>query len=363
MFVKTLRTSGGFTSLTRYANFLAGFPKFIASTSSNMIAIGQDGSPYFQAYAFSSSTGFGSRYTSPATSPSFYTQDLSFNRIKTLIGIGDYSSPYVHIYPLTPGGGYGSKWANPATLPSGTGTGISFDYDTSVVAVSHNSSPNITVYPISSGSFGTKYSNPATAPNSSSGGRVKITQEYAFVGTSSGEYIYGYPFTTTTGFGTKFAAPTSPGYTPHAVDFNIATSTLVIGGIGYTNIYPITSSGFGTKYANLSGSPWGYGAKFNISGDTLFIATSISPFINAYPFSVGSGGGTKYANPATLPVDGKGSGSSSINVTYDSNAVAVNTNSSPFIYACSFTVGTGFGAKYSDPATALSFTGQGLSFN
>lgn len=364
MHVNNLKNTGGITSLTRYVNFLAGNTKFIASVPSNMLAVGQDGSPYFHAYAFSSSTGFGSRYNpGPAISPSFYAQDVSFNRIQTLIGIADYSSPYIDIYPLTPAGGYGTKWSNPPALPAGTGKAISFNYDSTAVALSHDTSPNISVYAITASAFGTKYANPASAPSSTYAGGVKISNGYVFVGTNSNEYIYGYNFTTTNGFGTKFAAPTSPGYTPYVIDFNESISTLIFGGIGFASIYPITQSGFGTKYSNLSGAPWAYGAKFNLAGNTVFIGDGLSSTekLAAYPFSTSSGGGTKYTAPSSAPA---GSVSQrSVAVTYDSNAVAILTQTAPYIYAYPFTVGTGFGSKYADPSTALSYSGTGINFN
>ena len=71
----------------------------------------------------------------------------------------------------------------------------------------------------------------------------------------------------------------------------------------YVSVYP-WSSGFGTKYANPATLPLGFGTapggiKFSPSGADLAVPHQSSPFISVYPWS--SGFGTKYANPDTLP--------------------------------------------------------------
>jgi hypothetical protein len=72
--------------------------------------------------------------------------------------------------------------------------------------------------------------------------------------------------------------------------------------------YPWSGSGFGTKYANPATLPTGNGngVAFSYNGSAIAVAHEISPFITTYPWS-GSGFGTKYANPSTLPT-GSGNG-------------------------------------------------------
>jgi hypothetical protein len=68
--------------------------------------------------------------------------------------------------------------------------------------------------------------------------------------------------------------------------------------------YQWSGSGFGTKFANPATLPVGsgYSVAFSPAGDAIAVAHNDSPFITAYPW--GNGGfGTKYANPATLPTD------------------------------------------------------------
>jgi hypothetical protein len=71
----------------------------------------------------------------------------------------------------------------------------------------------------------------------------------------------------------------------------------------FVTVYPWSSAGFGTKYADPATLPTNFGLSVAFSPDGASIATgfsSTSPYIRAYPWS-GSGFGTRYGNPATLP--------------------------------------------------------------
>ena len=72
--------------------------------------------------------------------------------------------------------------------------------------------------------------------------------------------------------------------------------------------YPWSGSGFGTKFSNPGTLPTGtgLGVAFSPSGDAIAVAHGNTPFITAYPWS-GSGFGTKFTNPGTLPA-GNGRG-------------------------------------------------------
>jgi len=71
------------------------------------------------------------------------------------------------------------------------------------------------------------------------------------------------------------------------------------------SIYPWSSGGFGTKYANPSTLPAGSadGIAFSPSGSDVGLSVNSTPFVSIYPWSSG-GFGTLYANPATLPTGG-----------------------------------------------------------
>ena len=83
------------------------------------------------------------------------------------IAIGHYDASKITTYPWS--SGFGTKYSDPATLPAGTGIGVAFKPQGDAIAVAHPGSPFITTYPWSSG-FGTKYSNPATLPGGSGRG-------------------------------------------------------------------------------------------------------------------------------------------------------------------------------------------------
>jgi hypothetical protein len=92
--------------------------------------------------------------------------------------------------------------------------------------------------------------------------------------------------------------------------------------------YPWTdASGFGTKYANPSTLPptVPQGVAFSQSGNDIAVATYGTPFITAYPFL--NGFGTKYSNPATLPAN---LGQS---VAFSNAEIFVGHDASPFLTA------------------------------
>jgi len=98
----------------------------------------------------------------------------------------------------------------------------------------------------------------------------------------------------------------------------------------YVSAYPWSGSGFGTKFANPATLPPnnGRGVAFSPAGNAIAVAHLSSPYISAYPWS-GSGFGTKFANPATLPT-GLGLG---VAFSPAGNAIAVAHDSSPYVSA------------------------------
>ena len=81
------------------------------------------------------------------------------------IAVAHSTSPYITAYPWTSGTGFGTKYSDPATLPAAACRGVAFSPDGADIAVAYSGSPFVSVYPWSSG-FGTKYSDPATLPGS-----------------------------------------------------------------------------------------------------------------------------------------------------------------------------------------------------
>jgi hypothetical protein len=127
----------------------------------------------------------------------------------------------------------------------------------------------------------------------------------------------------------------------------------------FVTAYPWSGSGFGTKFTNPGTLPTGdgYGVAFSPNGNAVAVAHQTSPRISAYPWS-GSGFGTKYTNPATLPTnDGFG-----VAFTPVGDAIAVAHGGTPFVTAYPWS-GSGFGTKFTNPATLPPDNGRGVAFS
>ncbi len=355
MTVYRFNNAGAWRFLNRYPNYLTTSDQFISDAL--YLAVGTQSSPYIQAYAFNSVTGYGTRYSNPSSSLSFYGQDVEFNNSRDVLFAADYSSPRVAAYQWSPSG-FGTKYSNPSTLPTGTGNGVSVNDSDNAVVVAHSSSPYISGYTFSyAGGFGTKYSAPASIP-AGTGRTIKLTDNYVFIGHDTTPYISAYPFNISTGFGTKYSNPsTLSSYGAGGLDYNSNNNTVAYGGIGFTFAYQWSSSGFGTKYAAPVGIGDGYGVEFNKKGDLLLIADGNSPYIKVFPWS--SGFGTKYSDPATIPPAAAAFDNSGA-ITKRGDAVAIINSTSPYIHGYPFNKTTGFGTKYANPATAFTIAQKGV---
>jgi hypothetical protein len=119
------------------------------------------------------------------------------------------------------------------------------------------------------------------------------------------------------------------------------------------------STGFGTKYADPATLPVGQGrgVAFSPNGNSIAVAHTSTPLINAYPWSAGFG--TKYADPATL----QGTNGLATAFSPSGNHIALLTFGLPYISV--YTWSAGFGTKYADPVPAPgninTFYGRGYS--
>jgi hypothetical protein len=284
--------------------------QFAFSPNGNYVAIGSTGIPYITAYPWSSS-GFGTRYSDP--SPSVTAQGasaigvaLTFSPASDAIAMAIASfSPdtFVNVYAWS-SSGFGSKYSSPSSSLLGDGRGVAFSPSGDAIAVSHGSSPYISVYPWSSATgFGTKYSNPSSSPGSA-GNNVTFSPsgDAIAVTTSSSPYISAYQWSSASGFGTKYSDPsTIPGAAGGGVAFSPLGNAIAVAGGGqppYILAYPWTySSGFGTKYTNPPESYNALSVAFNASGTALAVGINSSPGVYVYPWS-SSGFGTKYSDPS-----------------------------------------------------------------
>ena len=94
------------------------------------IAVAHNATPFVTAYPWSSSTGFGTKYTNPATLPTNTSPGVAFSPAGDAIAVAHYTSPYVSAYPWS-SSGFGTKYADPATLPTGNALAVAFAARTS----------------------------------------------------------------------------------------------------------------------------------------------------------------------------------------------------------------------------------------
>ncbi len=125
------------------------------------IAIAHDTTPFVSAYPWTPGTGFGAKYSDPSTVlPAWYGYGVAFcGSTDIAVTYSQFAAPYVYVsaYPWTPGTGFGVKYSDPATPPTGNGMGVAFCGSTDI-AVAHATTPFVSAYPWTPGTgFGTKY--------------------------------------------------------------------------------------------------------------------------------------------------------------------------------------------------------------
>ena len=274
------------------------------SPTGDAIAVVHTTTPFVSAY-FWSGFGFGIKYANPATLPASTGKGVAFSPAGDAVAIAHTTTPFVSAYSWS-AAGFSTRFSNPATLPTGDGTAVAFNPAGDVVAIAHTTTPFVSVYPWSSSTgFGTKFANPATLPTGNGTGvAFSPAGDAIAISHATTPFISAYPWSGS-GFGTKFADPaTLPANIANAVAFSPVGDAIAIAHFGAPRVsaYPWSGSGFGTKFADPATLPTGdgYGVAFNLSGDVIAIAHATSPFVSAYPWS-GSGFGTKFSNPATLP--------------------------------------------------------------
>lgn len=187
------------------------------SKSGNAIILTTNGdansSPYIHAYAWSNSTGFGSKYSNPSF---FYLsavdQTLSFSSTGGAVGmISDYE--LISIYKWSDSTGFGTTYVNPSLHSGIFNAGLTFHPSDGVIAIGFDagSEAGIAMYQWSDSSgFGARYVNPS---NTTGWGDGAYEMTFSPSGTVYGAltddspYLAVYPWNTSTGFGTRYSNP------------------------------------------------------------------------------------------------------------------------------------------------------------
>jgi len=310
------------------------------------------------AYRWDSTTGFGTIFTAPTVSNS--VSQISFVKDNSNISASCTTSPFFLVWPWS-SSGFGTQYANAGSPLSPSTTGpAGFTWTNSVDALLTSNALNVS-YPqawawSSSSGFGTKYANGSALNSAGQATGISLNgdnTQVAFSQTAS-PVISLYPWSSSTGYGTRYANPaTLPpfGNNQNSISFNPITNDVAIGSTSspFIAAYPVTSSGFGTKYANPS-TPIGgtvFSVKFSPVGNVIAIGNNISPAtLKAYAWS--SGFGSLYTSPSISQTV--------TSVAWSSTGTEIAgsfASSSPYTRVYPWTSG-GFGAAYSNPSPALS---------
>lgn len=323
------------------------------------VAVAHATSPYITAYPWSDTTGFGTKFSDPATLPANNTNGVAFSPDGTAVVTAGVIAAYA--WSAT---GFGAKFSDPATFPAGTTNAVTFNPTSDVVAFAHANSPRVTAYPWSGSGFGTKYSDPASGlPDTGRGIAFSPAGDALAIAHDTSPRISVYAWSG--GFGTKFTNPgTLPGSDGTGVAFSPAGDAIAVssGGTPYIDVYAWSGSGFGTKFSDpASGlTNTANSVAFSPAGGAIAMTNYASPYIDAYPWS-GSGFGTKFSNPASnLSSTGFGA---AFSPTGSSLVVVGNISfgSSPII-AYPWSDSTGFGTAFSNPATLPAGNSKGVAF-
>lgn len=322
------------------------------------VAFGHSVSPYLTVYPWNVGGGFGTKYSDPPTKPPGDCYHTRFSATGRYLVTGSGTAPYVAAYNWTLGGGFGTKFADPGTAVAGSvGRGVNWNWtETALGIATMNASPWINAYAWSSSGFGTKYAAPAVSP----GGNAYMCEwsrsgGYVHWAHFTGSGISGYPWSDSTGFGTKLSNPTTAGDTGFGISVAgddatvfLSTATTVA---PYVHAYNWTGSAYGTKYANPSSVGTG-GSTDNQSipaqpstPTTVGFGQLGGTFQTVYSWSNASGFGTKFSDPATA-VDGP---ARAISWTPGGEDIIYGTGTSPWVSAYKWS--SGYGTKYATPAT------------
>jgi hypothetical protein len=282
---------------------------------------------------------------------------------KSFLTLGGGAPAYAHTYEWT-SGGYGSRYANPAVLPTTATSGMGGDFNSpdnnalvQVFLVSAGGS-GIQGYNWSDSGYGTKYTNPSETISWESIHFNPADKTRFVTSTGSANFIAMYQFSSTSGFGTRYTTATISSLAAYSARYNTSGNTVFVTGGLATGIaaWPATTTGFGTRYANPATLPGGTCFAAEASPDNSVVLVygglnaSGAPRIHAYAWTTASGFGTKYANPAVL-----GTSSTTVCSWSPSGTVAfTGINVNPGIRGYNWNNSTGFGTVLTSPAGTAS---------
>lgn len=271
---------------TRYANPSTlptnGCLDVCITSDNSAVIFAHEGSPYIAAYTYTVGSGIGTKYANPSTAVGASSQSycISMHPDDNAVAVGTDGSPYINVYAWS-SSGFGAKYSNPGTTISGSMWDLHFhpSGDAIITAAQGNYEYSVVAFPWSSSTgFGTKY----TSPSYVNAMLLRCCQfspdgNYALIGGEKAPYVYAINFSVSTGFGSFLANPgTNPGNYVNSLKFDSAGNYLAVCTSGSTvnGVYEWSSSGFGSYIA---------GGWYNDTSDAAFTPDSDAvAFMGAY---------------------------------------------------------------------------------
>lgn len=208
------------------------------------------------AWPWDDATGFGTKIEPSVGLASVATNDpdIDIASDDSAIILNTGTSPvYIAAYSFS-SSGFGSLYSNPPTNPAGYVRGVAFHPNVNAVACAHSISPYITVYAWdSSTGFGAKYSNPSTAFSTTGGNGVAFTRTGAAIIAVGDARRQAWAWDSSVGFGTAYSDPASASTTT-AKKISVADTNDMLYIRASTSLTNISAyewddvTGFGTFY-------------------------------------------------------------------------------------------------------------------
>ena len=281
------------------------------SNNKDAFFVAGSSSPYVSAWAWNTDTGFGSALSQPSSPQTVYAYgggDINSADSAVVIGgqAGGGGQPEVVAYAFSSSGGFGTKYSDPSSLIGQTVRQVNFDpTDANIVmGVDQYLGFSVAKYAWSNSSgFGSK----TTYTGINFGGGYGIdfhpSGSYVVVTTGSSPYARSYGYSSS-GFGSLVSTPSStPGSATDDPAFNSDGSVVALCEFNspYVHAYAYSSGSFGTKYSNPSSLPGGYreSVRFSPDDDVIFVGGGgRSTKVDIYNWSNSSGFGSRISTPS-----------------------------------------------------------------
>ena len=318
------------------------------------VGVSGNNSDYLNAYEFNAYTGFGTKIAAPTSSPPGALFDMSWSYDNTVVlAAANTATDSLRLNAWAwSNGSWGSKFAAPAAVISENHTTPRFNLQkTDVISsVAPSSNTATDTYSWSNG-WGTRYTSP-TFTNGQNAGEFVLNGTAVIYGIISNTApLVAYPFTSGTGYGTKYADPaTLPTAQASRIAWDENTSTVITaqGNTSpYINAYPFSSSGWGTRFTITNAfTTASQDIAFDKRGQRVFFSSG-APTRRAWSVS-------GFGSNLTAPSGGLSVGSGPLlSVSPDNSSfVQGSTTVSPYIKAWPIRSSTTMGTAFAAPATA-----------